>query len=165
LNKDKKTIAPQASAGKKHNTVSENKLAKKVISQIKFQIRYRTSYGQEIFVCGNHPLLGNGDPLKAASLYFNNDDLWSLNLDFSKSAPIKETLRYHYIIRNEDGSLSFDAGNDKEIDPSKFDQENIYTIDSWNYAGYQENAFYTEPFVNVLLKANHTEVKLPTNKK
>lgn len=176
MNKDKKTIASQAPAGKKKviakasdskktTPVSDNKLAKKVISQIKFQIRYRTKYGQEIFVCGNHPLLGNGDPLKAASLYFNNDDLWSLTLDFSTSTPLKETLRYHYIIRNDDGSLSFDAGNDKEIDPTKFEQENILTIDSWNYAGYQENAFYTEPFVNVLLKANYTEVKIPATKK
>lgn len=176
MNKDKKTIAPQAPAGntkdiaktlnsKKTIPVSDNKLSNKVISQIKFQIRYRTKYGQEIFVCGNHPLLGNGDPLKAASLYFDDDDLWSLTLDFSKSTPLNETLRYHYIIRNDDGSLSFDAGNDKEIDPTKFDQENILTIDSWNYAGYQENAFYTEPFVNVLLKANYTAVKLPPTKK
>jgi 4-alpha-glucanotransferase len=144
---------------------SEKKITRKVISQVRFQLRYRTKYGQEILICGNHPLLGNGDPLKAVSMYYNNDDRWSLDLDFSKSEPISKAITYQYIIRNNDESLSFDAGNDKQIDPNDFNSGSIITIDSWNFAGYIENVFYTEPFTNVLLKGNHTEIKTPTPKR
>jgi 4-alpha-glucanotransferase len=144
---------------------SEKKQSRKVISQVRFQLRYRTKYGQEIFVCGNHPLLGNGDPLKAVAMYYNNDDLWSLDLDFSKTEPITKAFIYHYIIRNNDDSLSFDAGNDKQIDPNEFSSSNIITIDTWNFAGYIENVFYTEPFTNVLLKGNEIEVKMITPKR
>jgi 4-alpha-glucanotransferase len=156
LNKEKQTIAKKTSKP----APLEKKQSKKVISQIRFQLRYHTVYGQEIFVCGNHPLLGNGDPLKAVPMYYNNDDRWSLDLAITKASPITETIQYHYIIRNADGSSSFDAGNDKQLNPVDFTAENIITIDTWNFAGYYENAFYTEPFENVLLKANHTEVKL-----
>jgi 4-alpha-glucanotransferase len=214
LNKDKKTIASQPTAGKKKSSVktletkkaevktntqktqkavtldnsisviekstisslkvsnksklkdpSEKKQPRKVISQVRFQLRYRTKYGQEIYVCGNHPLLGNGDPLKAVSMFYNNDDLWSLSLDFTNSEPITTTITYQYIIRNNDDSLSFDAGNDKQIDPITCSSENIITIDSWNYAGYIENVFYTEPFTNVLLKGNEIEVKMGSPKR
>ncbi|MDE3237047.1 MAG: 4-alpha-glucanotransferase, partial [Bacteroidota bacterium] len=37
--------------------------------------------------------------------------------------------------------------------------------DAWNFAGYFENAFYTEPFQKVLLKENHTAVKIAVPKK
>ncbi len=144
---------------------SEKKQPSKVISQVRFQLRYRTKYGQEIYVCGNHPLLGNGDPLKAVSMFYNNDDLWSLSLDFTNSEPITKTITYQYIIRNNDDSLSFDAGNDKQIDPSTCSSGNIITIDSWNYAGYIENVFYTEPFTNVLLKGKEIEVKMISPKR
>ncbi len=187
MNKEKQTIASQKPIEKKKviaktgdikkaetKTVakkvsktppSEKKQSTKVISQIRFQLRYHTVYGQEIFVSGNHPFLGNGDPLKAVPMYYNNDDRWSLDLMITKSAPVTDIIDYHYIIRNADGSTNFDAGNDKQLNPKDFNTDKIITIDTWNYAGYYENAFYTEPFANVLLKANQTEVKQTVPKK
>jgi 4-alpha-glucanotransferase len=159
------TTSPKVSNKIKVKDPSEKKQPRKVISQVRFQLRYRTKYGQEIFVCGNHPLLGNGDPLKAVAMFYNNDDLWSLSLDFTNSEPITKSITYQYIIRNNDDSLSFDAGNDKEIDPNKYSSERIITIDSWNFAGYIENVFYTEPFTNVLLKGNEVEIKMITPKR
>lgn len=149
----------------KKKTTLKIKPSIKVISHIRFQLRYRTVYGQEIFVCGDHPLLGNGDPLKAISMYYNNDDRWSLDLNIPTTTLLSKNINYHYILRNSDGSFSFDAGNDKVLTLSDFEVENIITLDSWNFGGYFENAFYTEPFKNVLLKANHTSVSLPVVKK
>ena len=162
-----KSITPSilGSNKSKVTVLSEKKQSSKVISQVRFQLRYRTKYGQEIFICGNHPLMGNGDPLKAVPMYYNNEDRWSLDLDFSKSEPISKIITYQYILKNDDGSFSYDAGNDKQINPNKFSSENIITIDSWNFAGYIENVFYTEPFINVLLKGNFTDVKIVTPKR
>jgi len=159
------TPIPSIQESNKLKVPSDKKQSRKVISQVRFQLRYRTKFGQEILICGNHPLLGNGDPLKAVSMYYNNDDRWSLDLDFSKSEPITQAITYQYIIRNNDESLSYDAGNDKQIDPNDISTGNVITIDSWNFAGYFENVFYTEPFTNVLLKGNHTDVKISIPKK
>lgn len=159
-----KSSGKEKTATEKKKVTSEIKQSSKVISHIRFQLRYHTVYGQEIFVCGDHPLLGNGDPLKAVSMYYNNDDKWSLDLDIPATTPITNHINYHYILRNTDGSFSFDAGNDKVLVLSDFEAENIITLDSWNFGGYFENAFYTEPFKNVLLKANHTSVIIPTVK-
>ena len=35
-------------------------------------------------------------------------------------------------------------------------------MDSWNVTGYYENAFYTEPFKEVLLKNNYTQIEYTT---
>ena len=67
-------------------------------------------------------------------------------------------ITYNYVLRNADGSVEQDWGNDRVISPAKFSQDEILIIDAWNFAGFFENAFYTEPFKSVLLKANHTSV-------
>jgi 4-alpha-glucanotransferase len=64
-------------------------------------------------------------------------------------------------LRNANGSSVQDWGADRAINPASFKQKEILIIDSWNDAGAVENAFYTEPFKNVLLRANHTEVRVP----
>src|SRR5262249_34324772 len=57
-----------------------------------------------------------------------------------------------------DGSLVHDWGHGKVIDRRDLNCEHLLVMDSWNYAGFLENAFFTEPFQQVLLKANRTEV-------
>ena len=63
---------------------------------------------------------------------------------------------YNYILRNADGSVIQDWGRDRVIDPGSFDGSEILIVDSWNVASFAENAFYTEPFKEVLLRPNFT---------
>ena len=128
------------------------------IQVVRFQLRFHTVYGQELFISGNHPLLGNGNPDQAVAMQYDNDSFWSVEIDFSVNDDLYEPIHYQYILRNANGVLNFECGDNKVLDPSFMSSPNITTVDAWNYAGYYENAFYTEPFVQVLLKANHTEV-------
>ena len=41
--------------------------------KISFHLKYQTTYGQEIYIYGNHPLLGNGQVEKAIPLVFLNE--------------------------------------------------------------------------------------------
>jgi 4-alpha-glucanotransferase len=70
-------------------------------------------------------------------------------------------MTYNYVLRNPDGSLIYDWGADKKINPASFGKEEVLVIDAWNYAGALESAFYTEPFKKVLLK-HDTEHVTPT---
>ncbi len=133
------------------------------IQVVRFQLRFHTVYGQELFISGNHPLLGSGNPDKAVAMQYDNDSFWSVEIDFSADKDLNEPIHYQYILRNANGVWNFESGDNKVLDPAFINSPNITTVDAWNYAGFYENAFYTEPFVQVLLKANHTavEVSLP----
>jgi 4-alpha-glucanotransferase len=128
--------------------------------RLTFQLRFHTEYGQSLFLTGNHPLLGNGDVAKAIPLQYLNADAWSLSIDLPPDAAPDADIVYNYVFRNLDGSLNFDWGSDKVINPAKFNSRDVLLIDSWNHPGSIENAFYTEAFKQVLLK--HKPVEIPS---
>ena len=160
-----KKVAAKAPAKKSAKTSIElEKSSGNILSTIRFQLRYHTVYGQSILITGNHPSLGNGDLQKAIPLEYQNDDLWAISIEFGTNG-LEHDLQYQYILQNADGSNSIDAGNDKRIVPGHWKCAHLISIDSWNFGGYFENAFYTEPFANVLLKANRTPVTILFPKK
>ena len=65
-----------------------------------FYLRYHTTYGQSIWIYGNHPLLGSGDPQKAQPLVYLNEDYWKTDFIFPLT---DQKIEYHYILRDESG--------------------------------------------------------------
>jgi len=135
--------------------VSGNKSA---VKHITFQLRFHTEFGQGLFIVGNHPLLGNNDVEQAVPMQYFNEEYWVLTLPF-EAEDCTGPVTYHYILKNTDGTIQQDWGNDKKFDPLAVKATTLHIIDTWNYAGYFENAFYTEPFQKVLFKNNQTTVK------
>jgi 4-alpha-glucanotransferase len=129
-----------------------------------FQLRFTTQFGQIIYVVGNHPLLGNDDIEKAVPLSYCNENYWNLTIPFGATDIVDESVSYQYFIKNADGSISYDWGKDKTFNPSNIKTDSVLFVDSWNAAGYFENAFYTEPFKNVLLKNGFVSIDVPTPK-
>ncbi|MFZ9208541.1 MAG: 4-alpha-glucanotransferase, partial [Sediminibacterium sp.] len=125
-----------------------------------FQLRFTTQFGQTIYVVGNHPLLGNNDIEKAVPLQYLNENFWKLTLPFGANDMLDESISYQYVIKNGDGTMSYDWGNDKSFNPSAIKTKSVLLLDSWNAAGYFENAFYTEPFKKVLLKNSYATVEV-----
>jgi 4-alpha-glucanotransferase len=135
------------------------KATQKVDSQIQVQLlcRFSTQYGQSLFVMGNHSMLGNNAIEHALPMQYIDEGAWAVNLSInSTEAP----FTYNYVVKNTDGTVVVDAGSDKTIDAKNLAATNYQIIDSWNYLGYFENAFYTEPFQKVLLKNNDTPLKV-----
>ncbi len=148
------SATPKKAAAKK--TV---KASKQVIRRIIFQIRFKTVYGQDLYIMGDHPLLGNNQVEDAVHLQYFNEEYWYLSLDIPVSEILDKDITYHYLLKNADGTVNYDWGNDKTINLARITTEELLIMDAWNYAGYFENSFYTEPFTQVLLKGNHTPVK------
>jgi 4-alpha-glucanotransferase len=130
--------------------------------RLTFQLRFHTQFGQSILLTGNHELFGNQDIARALPLEYLDPQFWRVTISLPRHAAPDADIVYNYVLRNPDGSLIYDWGNDKVINPAKVAAEELLIIDSWNHAGFYENAFYTEPFRRVLLKGNHTEVAVPT---
>src|ERR1051326_4734486 len=122
--------------------------------RITFKLRYHTNYGQSLLLTGDHEIFGNGNIEKAIPLQYLDEEFWQIVIFIPKGAVPDARIIYHYVLRNSDGLLVDDWGNDRVVNLGAFGQDEIVLIDSWNYAGAFENAFYTEPFQKVLLKTD-----------
>lgn len=134
-------------------------------TKLVFQLRFHTEYGESLFISANHKLFGNGEVSNALPMQYLNEELWVVSVDIHSLSIPPGGIQYNYILKHEDGICVYDWGEDKKIMPGFFKFEEVLIADSWNHAGYFDNAFYTEPFQNVLLKNNFTEtkIKLPKN--
>ncbi|MEI2737355.1 MAG: 4-alpha-glucanotransferase [Chitinophagaceae bacterium] len=131
--------------------------------KLQFYIRFHTRFGQRLLITGNTEELGNNDLAKALPLEYLNDEFWSGSIEIKKKE-LEKSIFYKYILKNEDGELLYEWGNDRQIDISRKDLQEVQLIDTWNHAGEYENAFYSDAFNKVLLKAGQTKGKIITDK-
>jgi 4-alpha-glucanotransferase len=163
--KAKKANASEKQVEKKTATAaSKRKATKKTIdtktTRLIFQLRFHTKPGESLFILGNHPLLGNNDFSKAVPMQFLNEASWVVTIDVDAATIPAGGIEYNYFLKNADNPIIYDWGQDKILKPEFFTYEEILISDAWNHAGYYSNAFYTEPFQNVLLKNNFTDTKI-----
>lgn len=147
--------APKKAAAKKAV------VAKPVITgtvHITFQLKFHTKFGQTLHITGNHAAFGNNDVALALPMQYLNEELWTAAITIDTATIPAEGIVYNYFVRYEDGSVSFDWGSDKLLTTAAANKPELFIADAWNFAGYYENAFYTEPFKQVLLAGNYTPV-------
>jgi 4-alpha-glucanotransferase len=130
--------------------------------RIDFYVRFFTHFGQAIFLKGNIDNLGKFETEGLPLSYFNRD-FWHASIDID-AENLKE-IRYKYALKNVDGTFVDEGGDDRVIDLSKISGNLIETIDTWNFAGEFENAFYTIPFRETLLPSHPIAAKARTPKK
>jgi 4-alpha-glucanotransferase len=128
------------------------------LRKIIFQLNFHTVVGQTLYVTGDHPLLGNCQPDHAFPLTYLNENYWIGTLKIPEGEALSADIAYNYILKNEDGTIIQEWGQDKLIKPSSFSVEELHLVDSWNASSFIENTYYTEPFQKVLLRENFTEV-------
>ncbi len=157
----KKTDKPIKEKVTQKATPTKKTTTKKIGSlSITFQLRFHTTFGQELFVMGNHPLLGDNDVSKAVPLSYLNEDFWYTSLDWPVDTTSNQTVVYNYVLKNTDGTIIVDWGSDKQFNFSKSKQQEYLFIDTWNHAGYVENTFYADAFKHILLKVNRPSLQL-----
>ena len=133
--------------------------------RVTFQLRFHTRPGQSLWLSGPHELLGNDNLEAAIPLQFLDSETWQVTLLIPPGAVPVTGIPYYYCLREADGTLARDWGKDRILNLPSCAVKELQIIDSWNHPGFYENAFYTEPFKEVLLKANHTEVRVPAPEK
>ena len=126
---------------------------------VTFRLRYATKLGQSLWLASSPSL-----PSQTAPMHYRDQESWELSISFAAGAT-GLPVNYSYVLRHPDGSQEADWGRNRGLCPSDFNCENLLIIDSWNSAGFPENAFYTEPFKKALLAGNFTEVRTPAPQK
>lgn len=125
--------------------------------KIHFYLRFHTQFGQSLYISGNGNVLGANDPEKAVPLEYLDDQFWKVDLEWDSADGTD--IQYHYILKNSDGFKVREWGNDRIISTQFPGKEELQVIDTWNHAGEFENAFYTDPFQQVLLAPNYPKAR------
>lgn len=131
--------------------------------KLQFYLHFSTKYGQQLWITGNTEELGNNDPAKALLMEYLNEEFWHTTIEI-KRKDFPKNISYNYILKNVDGEMLAEWGNDRIVDLPKKDFQEIQLTDTWNHAGEYENAFFSAPFDEVLLKANHSKNKAGSDK-
>ncbi|MCO5240213.1 MAG: 4-alpha-glucanotransferase [Chitinophagaceae bacterium] len=128
--------------------------------KIHFYIRYNTRFGESLQLSGNIPQLGNFDPGSAVTMNYLNEEFWTYLLEFNGSpADLSDGIQYKYLFKDTKGRITEEWDDGKTIDIKKITAEQIHLVDTWNFAGQYENAFFTSPFCDVLLPVTASPVK------
>ncbi len=128
-----------------------------------FYLRFHTQFGQQLSICGNTDELGNNDQSKAVLMEYLNDEFWSATIELKKK-DLPKNISYKYLLKNKDGEMQAEWGNDRSINLLKKDFHEIQFTDTWNHAGEFENAFFSAAFNDVLLKKNTSKNKADADK-
>src|SRR6187549_3436869 len=117
--------------------------------RIQFYLRFKTSFGQSLWISDNEEL--GTDLIKGAiPMTYLNDEFWVADIKIHKEEA--SSFHYKYILRHEDGEIIPEFGKDRLIEVPKHGVKEVHLIDTWNHAGEYENAFYSIPFTDILLK-------------
>lgn len=119
--------------------------------KINFYIKYRTVFGEELFILGNNYYLGDNDPSKAVQLTWYNEDYWRGAIHFEDD--FDDLIQYRYILKDKKGIEIFDGEEDRFIDLSLKKIKSYSIFDIWNSAGNVGNVFFTKAFSKTLLPA------------
>ncbi|HEX2628165.1 MAG TPA: 4-alpha-glucanotransferase, partial [Chitinophagaceae bacterium] len=130
--------------------------------KLQFYIRFHTEVGQNLWVSGNTDELGNENPAQALAMEYLNEDYWQASVEIKRKD--LKNIHYKYYLRNENGELTAEWGDDRVIYSIRKEVTEINLIDTWNHAGEYENVFFTLPFKNVLLKTGSGKNKSAQDK-
>ncbi|RYG32260.1 MAG: 4-alpha-glucanotransferase, partial [Chitinophagaceae bacterium] len=124
-----------------------------------FYLRFHTEFGQTLWITGNTEELGMDEPMRAVPMTYLNDQYWEVNIGTVRKDWPEKGITYKYFLRNKENEVTAEWGRDRLVQQPGKDIAGIQLHDTWNHAGEYENAFFTAPFNNVLLKPNHPRHK------
>lgn len=117
--------------------------------KIEFYLRFKTRFGQAVFVSGNLSALGSGDVAKAFPLQYLNDEFWYGAIE--ADPPEANALHYRYVFTNGSETI-LEGEQSRKIDFHKASMDLLF-IDVWNDESFVENTFHTAPFEEVFFKS------------
>lgn len=131
---------------------------------IKFNINYKTKWGQVLKITGSIPQLGNNLLENSVEMFpvngFEGD--WVFNVVLPENT--SEKFEYKYFIEDiNSGSQFFEWGENRIFEKEKELTNDIIIHDFWRSANEPDNTFYTSAFSNILF--NRKQKKKNTTKK
>ncbi len=125
--------------------------------KVKFQIDYRTEWGQEIIVCGNDPSLGDNNVDNGLRLHPTFGERWEGEVELKGRS---DHFEYKYWIvddRNNYNAEEFGPPRICKVANQRF--ESIVLRDYWRSVKDPTVELYTSPFLNAFFKRDQDNYK------
>lgn len=123
--------------------------------KIVFNINYRTVWGESLYLCGDIPKLGNGDPAKAVEMKLTSPDTWQVTLDLNFDP---EDFNYWFVVKAPERAWRFEWG-----EPHRYVAgsgiRSCVIFDSWHDMPV-DKPFYSSAFTKGILRRSHRDQPL-----
>ena len=111
-----------------------------------FHVDYRTEWGQSVYICGNTPALGNGNPAKALRMTISDSEHWSAEVEVPDTL---KQLDYSYIVKDDKQIIRKEWGEPRQLMPAKNAPCVIY--DHWQEQP-SDKPYYSSAFTECICK-------------
>ncbi|WP_143310294.1 4-alpha-glucanotransferase [Chitinophaga vietnamensis] len=113
--------------------------------RLRFYLPYHTRYGQNLYLLGNIPALGNNLPQAAVAMQWTGHGQWFAEVILSTEVPV--VFRYYYIVKELQVSTVEGLAREVTIRPGM--PPELVFMDCWHDPAAPENAWLTAPFTRV----------------
>ena len=117
--------------------------------KVTFLVRYTTRPGQNLFLGGDIPELGQGRIDRLIPMQYHDQEYWSLTIHLPDA---KKSWRYRYYL-DEGQGVQPEGEHHRILWPVKGMKEYIQ-VDNWIDPSLTENVFFTAPFVHHIVDQN-----------
>lgn len=116
--------------------------------KLTFTIDYFTKLGEQVFVVGSVPELGNGNEKKALKLDFDSRGYCHKTIDIKK---YRKKIHYKYFVKNSnEQQIVYESGNQRSLAISNIKESEIIVKDFWRFLENKEVAHNSLLFTKVL---------------
>ena len=126
---------------------------------LKFQINYRTVYGQSLCIVETGSNIAGWTEQNPLCLTCEGEDFWTATVKVEAIG----TITYKYAIRLQEGGYIYESGLDRHLTIRSTDKK-VVMRDFWQAVDY-EKAFYTTAFLKSLFARHGSKAKAKANAK
>ena len=120
--------------------------------KVVFSIPFATNWGESIFICGDHPALGNNDESKAIPLTVTGKgDMWIGEIEFAEN---QACIHYNYLLYKEGGQFHREWGNPRQFCWDNSSPTSVQLCEYWASPKAEEKAWFSSAFSRVINPSN-----------
>ena len=123
--------------------------------RVRFAVFCHTEWGQQVYLLGSLPELGNMAPLASRKMSYASGHNWATEIILP--AGIDPAFTYRYVIRNDGGDILSEETNNRtfslNLGPDADGLHDLVEIiDTWNPPSDPDSLFLTAPFVETIFR-------------
>jgi 4-alpha-glucanotransferase len=123
------------------------------MAHIDFKINYQTRWGEQLFITGNTPELGNGDHQNAIQMQHQGNGNWHATLDLNNESI---SFEYSYFIRENKLTTAHEWGQPHRFESTK-NNDSYRLHDHWQ--GMPPNKpFFSSAFTGCLFARKNEKI-------
>ncbi|MFZ4455619.1 MAG: 4-alpha-glucanotransferase [Bacteroidales bacterium] len=114
------------------------------MTHIEFNINYQTKWGEEIYLIGSIPELGNNDVKQAVSMKHSGNGNWNASIQLEK---LPTDFAYSYFVKENESLISHEWGKPRVF--TSTEQESFMLYDQWQSLP-PNNPFFSSAFTDCI---------------